>query len=204
MKPVLIRIFFLAVSSLAFYFNLGAQDWKFIKEKDGIKVYSRSEDSTTVKSFKGVADFNTTMEKMKRVIGRVESFEWWDENITEIKVLAYEEEKLIRYYLVYDVPWPLSDRDLVAEAIITNDPVTGVRKVRASAISGVVPENPDLVRITYYWQQWVMEPQPNGPIHVTLEGSIDPGGSIPTWLVNMVITDTPLNVITKARQVVEK
>lgn len=203
MRQVLIRLVLLSMSSMAFYFNLNAQDWKFIKEKDGIKVYSRDQDSTNVKSFKGIADFNTTMEKMKKVIGRIESFDWWDESITEIKVLAYEEEKMIRYYLVYDVPWPLSDRDLCAEAIITNDPVTGVRKVRATALPGVVPEKKDMVRIQYYWQQWVMEPAENGIIHVTLEGSIDPGGSIPTWLVNMVITDTPLNVMTKARNVVE-
>jgi hypothetical protein len=203
MRQVLIRLILLSISAIAFYFNLNAQDWKFIKEKDGIKVYSRSQDSTNVKSFKGIADFNTTMEKMKKVIGRVESFDWWDESITEIKVLAYEEEKMIRYYLVYDVPWPLSDRDLCAEAIITNDPVTGIRKVRATALPGVIPEYPDLVRIQYYWQQWVMEPGENGIIHVTLEGSIDPGGNIPTWLVNMVITDTPLNVMTKARNVVE-
>jgi hypothetical protein len=205
MKPALIRIFFISiVFNLVFLFNLSAQDWTFVKERDGIKIYTRSEENTNIKSFRGEADLKTTMEKMRHVVGRTESFDWWDESIKEIKVLAYEEEKMIRYYLVYDLPWPLSDRDLCAEAIITNDTVTGIRTVRATALPGVVPDKSDKVRIKYYWQQWTMVPKENGIVHVTLEGSVDPGGAIPTWLINMIISDTPLNIITKLRNIVEK
>jgi len=181
-----------------------AQEWKFVKERDGIKIYTRSDENSEVKSFKGVADFQTTMEKMSRLIGRVESFEWWDEDVSEIKVLDYKEEEYIKYYVVYDVPWPLTDRDLCVNALITNDPLTGKRMVRATALEGAVPEKPDKVRIKNYWQQWSMEPMGNGLVHVVLEGTVDPAGHIPTWIVNMVITDTPLNIMTKARNVVEK
>ncbi|NTV82751.1 MAG: hypothetical protein HGA23_00445 [Bacteroidales bacterium] len=204
MSPKYIRIVFSLIITLFCIFNLSAQEWTFVKEKEGIKIYTRNEDSVAIKSFKGVADFKTNMDRMKKVIGRIESFEWWDEDVSEIKVLAYEEEKFIRYYLVYDVPWPLSDRDLCVEAIITNDPVTGIRTVRATPMEGVIPESPDNVRIKYYWQQWTMEPKGNGIVHVTLEGSVDPAGSIPAWIINMVITNTPLNVMTKARNEVEK
>jgi hypothetical protein len=182
---------------------LSAQEWTFIKEKDGIKIYTRSVEDNPVKSFKGVTDYKTDMSEMRKVIGRIESFDWWEEDITEIKVLAYEEEKLIRYYLVYDVPWPLSDRDLCVEATITNDSVTGARKVYSVSKPDLLPEKPDKVRIHYYWQQWVMEPAGEGLVHATLEGSVDPAGAIPTWIVNMVITDTPLNVMTKVREQVE-
>lgn len=205
MKKGLLQIILLTfILNLLNSFAVNAQEWKFAKENEGIKIYTRNEEGVAVKSFKGVADFRTTMDQMKKVIGRIDSFDWWDENVKDIQVLAYEEEKFIRYYLVYDVPWPLSDRDLCVEAIITNDPVTGKRTVKATPIEGLVPEKPDLVRIKYYWQQWVMEPVGNGLIHVELEGSVDPAGNIPSWIVNMAIANTPLNVMTKARNVVEK
>jgi hypothetical protein len=179
------------------------QDWEFQKERDGIKIYTRNQESNPVKSFRGEMDLKTNMDKMRTLIGSIESFDWWDKGIKEIKVLGYEKEKFIRYYLIYDVPWPLSDRDLCVEALVTNDSLTGRRVVRATPIFGLVPENPDLVRIKNYWQQWVMEPQANGMMHVILEGSVDPGGNIPAWLINMVITDTPLNVMRNVRQQVE-
>jgi hypothetical protein len=191
------------VQHFLFTGDLSGQPWVFQKERDGIKVYTRSEESNPVKSYKGEMDVHSTMEVMSDVIGNIKSFEWWDEGITEIKVLGFEKEKFIRYYLVYDVPWPFSDRDLCVESLITHDSLTGKRVVRASPLTGVIPEKPDLVRIINYWQQWSMQPLDNGMMHVILEGSVDPGGNIPVWIVNMVITDTPLNIMRKVREVVE-
>ena len=204
MKLNFLPVFFIAIIyHLAFTENLSAQDWNFIKERDGIKIYTRIEESTALKSFKGEADLKTDMEKISKVIEKIESYELWNDDISEIKVLGYEKDKYIRYYLVYDVQWPFEDRDLCVEALVTSDPVTGIRTIHATPLMGVVPEKPDMVRITNYWQEWKIEPAGNGIIHVTLEGSVDPGGSIPTWLINLVITDTPLKIIMQVQQQVE-
>jgi hypothetical protein len=196
-------ILLICLACLCFTGSTSAQDWNFIKEKDGIKIFTRNSEDNPVKSYKGEATLNTSMGKISMVIGRIESFEWWDDNISEINVLEYQEEVVIKYYLVYDVPWPLDDRDLCVESKITNDPKTGVRTVYAVPMPGVIPEKPGMVRITNYWQKWVMEPMENGKVHVVLEGSVDPGGVIPSWIVNMAITDTPLNIIRKVREKVE-
>ena len=204
MKPGF-YITFLIVNALNLLIGLdiSAQAWDFIKERDGIKIYTRSEENSPLKSFKGEVYLKTDMDKISKVIGKIESFDWWDDNIRDIKVLDYVEEKHIRYYLVYDVQWPFSDRDLCVEALITNDPVTGKRVVRATPLLNVVPESPDNVRIVNYWQQWTMEPEENGMIHLTLEGAVDPAGNIPSWLINLVITDTPLNIMKQVREQVE-
>lgn len=198
---ILILIF---INLLLIINNLTAQDWVFRKEKDSIRVYTRTEESNPVKSYRGEMDLHTSMAKISTVLGSIESFDWWDANLRDIKVLEYEKEKLIRYYLIYELPWPVTDRDLCVEARISNDPVTGKRTVHAVPIENVIPEKPDLVRIKNYWQDWTMQPTTKpGIIHVTLEGSVDPGGYIPAWLVNMVITDTPLNIMRKVREKVE-
>lgn len=204
MHRISFKIFFLIfINLLILRNNLTAQEWVFRKERDSIKVYTRTEEDNPVKSYRGEMDLYTSMAKISTVLGSIESFDWWDANIRDIKVLAYEKEKLIRYYLVYDLPWPVTDRDLCVEAKITFDPVTGKRIVHAIPLDGVIPEKPDMVRIKNYWQDWTMQPAAPGMIHVTLEGSVDPGGYIPAWLVNMVITDTPLNIMRKVREKVE-
>lgn len=177
-----------------------AQSWDFVKEKDGIKLYTRKETNSNLKSFKGVTVMHTQMDKLGSMIGNVENTSWWDENVKDLKVLSFEPGKFIRYYLVYHVPWPLTDRDLCVEAQIHIDPVTGIRTVTARPLANVIPEKPDLVRIKNYWQQWTLEPIDKNNIIVTLEGTVDPGGNIPTWLVNMVITETPLKVIRGVRE----
>lgn len=180
-----------------------AQEWTFVKERDGIKIYTRKEANSALKSFRGVTDLHTDMEKVCSLLGNAKNFDWWDKDITDIKVLNYELGKYIQYYLVYDVPWPLSDRDLVVDARITVDPVTGAETIMAKPLPNVVPEKPDLVRIKKYWQKWTVQTVSPGLVHITLEGFVDPGGSVPAWLYNMVITETPLKVIREVRKRVE-
>lgn len=174
---------------------LTAQNWDFIKEKDGIRIYTRKEPGKPLKSFRGVMDVHVPLDRIYNLIGNVKNVDWWDKNVKEIKVLYYEKEKRSQYYLVYDAPWPVTDRDLCAEAIITTDPVTGRRTVQAGPLKDVIPEKPDRVRIRDYRQSWLIDPKPNGDVHLVLEGYVDPGGSVPDWVYNMVITETPLKVM---------
>lgn len=179
---------------------LSGQSWDFIKEKDGIRLYTRKEANSNLKSFKGEATFQVKIEKVNGLLGNGKNFDWWSKDIREIRVLSMEENKWIRYYVIYDVPWPLSDRDLAAEARITTNPVTGERTVEAKPLLNAVPEKPDIVRIKKYIQKWTISPMENGYVHVVLEGTLDPAGSLPAWLINMVITETPYKVIRALRQ----
>ena len=191
--------FFLTISR-----DLCGQSWVFIKEKEGIRIYTRKDTSSPVKSFKGDVFLHAQMEKVYSLITNVKNFEWWDDDITEIKVLLYEKDKRVQYYLIYDVSWPIADRDLVVDSRISIDPVTGVRAIEARSLLNVIPEKPDLVRIKNYWQKWTLIPMEPGVVHVILEGFVDPGGSVPAWLYNMVFTETPLKAIRSVQTHVAK
>jgi len=184
-------------------FDLSAQSWKFIKEQDGIKLFTRKEDGSSLKSFKGIMDVTSTMDKVCNLIGNVKNHDWWDENLREIKVLTYEKDKYFQYYLIYKVPWPFTDRDLCVETHVTTDPLTGRRVMTATPLNNVVPEKPDLIRIKNYWQKWTIQPMGNGVIRLTLEGFVDPAGNVPSWLYNMVIVETPLKVMRRVKRYVQ-
>jgi len=184
--------------------GLRAQAWEFIKEKDGIKISTRKADNSSFKCFKGETVFHTTMAKLSMYIGNVNNVNWWDKNVREIRVLSSEPEKYMKYYLVYHVSWPLNDRDLCVEARITVDPVTGEKVVSAKPLLDVVPEREGVVRIRNYWQKWTLKPTGNNTVSAVLEGFVDPGGNVPSWLYNMVIVDTPLKVMRGIKTLVEE
>jgi len=177
-----------------------AQPWNFVKENDGIKIYTRIESNNSLKSFKGEVIFHATMEKVCSLLGNTKNTDWWDKGISNIKELDFEENKFVQYYLIYKMPWPLTSRDLVAETRITTDPVSGDHSFTARPLANTVPEKPNLVRIRNYRQTWIVQPMEKGNVHVTLEGFIDPGGNIPTWVYNMVVAETPLKAIRSLRE----
>ena len=180
--------------------DIYGQSWNFVKEKDGIKIFTRKELNSSLKSFKGETTFRADINKLSLILGSAKHLDWWDKDISEIKVLTYEENKFTQFYLVYNAPWPLSNRDLVVEARISTDPATGARIIFSKPLLNVVPEKPRLVRIKKYWQKWTVQPMDKGNVHVTLEGFVDPGGNVPAWLYNMVVTETPLKVIRAVRE----
>jgi hypothetical protein len=101
------------------------QSWNFIKEKDGIKIYNRSEPNTNLKSYRGEADFKTDLNKICSRLGNLDNLDWWDDDIKEVTILHHERDKLIHYYVVYGAPWPVTDRDLCVQVHITKDAEAG-------------------------------------------------------------------------------
>ena len=198
MSRTLIQLIFI----LSLSFPLGkiiAQDWEFAKEKDGIKVYTRYENESRYKSFKGETDVQADIAEVSALIEDVKNFDRWDADVSEIRVLKHEQGKMIRYYVVYDVPWPFKDRDLCVEADITTDKASGSQLIQARSVPDIVPLNDDMVRIVDYRQEWIIQPEKNGYIRLIVEGFADPAGDIPAWIVNMAITDTPLNMLSSIR-----
>jgi hypothetical protein len=196
-----ITAFFL---TLLFSCSVAAQSWDFIKEKDGIKIYTCKEEGKSLKSYKGVANINAPAEKVFALIEDVNNTDWWDKNFRQIKVLLYEKNKRAQYYLVYDLPWPVIDRDLCVDVTVVSDSVTGVSRISAAPLPGLIPERQDMIRIKDYRQTWTVSPAGKEWAHVVLEGYVDPAGSIPDWIANMLIVDSPINVISGIKQRLEK
>lgn len=179
-----------------------AQSWDFNKEKDGIKIYTRVETGKLLKSYKAVADINVPAEKIFALMEDINNTDWWDKKLTSIKVLLYEKDKRARYYLVYDLPWPVTDRDLCVDVTITTDQMNGERKINAVALNGIIPERTDMVRIKDYRQIWTIIPSGKEMTHIVLEGFVDPAGTIPKWISNMLIIESPLKAISGLKEAV--
>jgi hypothetical protein len=180
--------------------SLAAQSWNFIKEQDGIKIYTRQEAGKSLKAYKGTTVINAPAEKVFTLIEDVNHTEWWDKNLTQINVMAYEKNKRARYYLVYDTPWPVANRDLCVEVTVSMDPENRIYSVSATSLTGVIPEQKDLVRIKDYRQTWTVSSAGENSSNIVLEGYLDPVGHIPVWISKMLIIQTPFNSILGVRK----
>jgi hypothetical protein len=177
-----------------------AQSWDLVKEKDGIKLYTCKEQGNSLKSFRGVAEIKAPLEKVFALAENIYNNDWWGDNISRIDVLQYDKNKLARYYLVYDLSWPVTDRDLCVDISVSIDSLAGIYYIKSTSNPAAMPENPDLVRIKEFRQSWTIAPGGEGLTHVILEGYADPAGNIPDWIINMAIIDTPFHVITEVRK----
>jgi hypothetical protein len=177
-----------------------SQDWIFEKEKDGIRICTRPEPGSKFIAFKGETEVKADITEVIAIIEDVEQFDEWDKDVKEIKVLEHQPGKMLKYYVVYDLTWPIQDRDLCIEAVFAMDTNNGNTLLVSSSIPEAMPANEDFIRISDYWQRWILEQKENGIIHITIEGFADPAGDIPAWIANLAITDSPLNMLREIRE----
>ncbi|MBL0234061.1 MAG: hypothetical protein IPQ08_10370 [Chitinophagaceae bacterium] len=161
-----------------------SQNWKLEKDKDNIKVYTADSKNNSFKLVKVEATIPGTYAKLISVLTNVDEFSKWiyHNKFCRLikKITAYD----FIYYSEIEMPWPVSNRDVLIHLQIKTDSLPHFMTVTGRAEKGIIPEIPTKVRVPLYIANWkVTAPAPNKlQISYTLE--LDPGGSLPAWVVN--------------------
>lgn len=178
------------------------EDWELAKNKGGVKVYTRQPDGKTIKEFKAVMQIKTTIDQLVNLLENVEDYTDWQSSLSDsytIKKLSSSERYI---YYALDLPWPLSDRDVV----------THFKKIKYKSEKVVfllnskpdyIKTKTDFVRIRDAQGSWSLTPLSNGYIQVVYRSYGDPAGNIPSSIVNSFIVDGPhetlLNMAAKCK-----
>ena len=175
--------------------NLNAQtDWELKKEEDGIKVYLREVEGSKIQEYKAEAILKGKVSSYIAVMKDVNSYAELYEHTKEVRLIN-ENDTFHVHYLVTDTPWPVKDRDAVYSSTYSQHYDTKLVRIDMKIETGYVDENDDYVRMEKadgYWLFYQIEPN---KVEITYQMHAEPGGSIPNWVINMFLVDTPLEDI---------
>lgn len=182
-----------------------AQDsWKLKTESNGIKIYMRSVPNSAVKALKVECNINASATQLVAVILDLDACdEWVYHSKSNILIKRVSPAELF-YYSEVEVPWPAENRDFIAHLIVSQNSKTKVVTVDAPCDPDMLPKKKDIVRIPRSSGRWVITPVGKNLLHIEYELAVDPGGSIPAWLINMFATKGPLETFRKLKQQVLK
>jgi hypothetical protein len=107
----------------------------------------------------------------------------------------------IVYYTQSHLPWPIKDRDLVVQLNIM--PSGAVLNIQAKSLPDYLPMKSEYIRVPYSLATWKVTDEPNNKLKVDYTFSVDPGGSIPSWLVNATLTIGPYNSFAKLKEILK-
>jgi hypothetical protein len=161
------------------------------RDKDGVKVYTCKSDYDKFKSLK--AEFvleNTSIEKLEAFLRDVSNYPTWQYNMTEAKVLAWKDANELIYRSVIDAPWPLEDRELIMR-FWSDDNQGDYVYFYMENTSFDYPIDEELIRVPFMKGQWRVKRTMNNSLYVEYFLRIDPGGTVPAWLVNIAMADGP-------------
>lgn len=206
-KLIIAKIYFcLVVMVLLFSNGLQAQDseWKFKKEKEGIKVYLREIANSNIKELKMTTTMDASLSTLISALDDVEMYKEWVYRCADAKILKVINESEMIYYTKTDFPWPLSDRDVVTKATLSQDSVTKVITSFTKVYPNYFEEIDGVVRIPELEITWMFTPLSNGKVHLDYLLSSDPGGHIPAWAINLGIDQGPAQSIINFKKMLKK
>ncbi len=180
------------------------QDWKLKMDKDGIKVYARPLFDSDIKELKLECTVNATLSQLVAVLLDIKTSDEWVYSTKSVTLLKQVSPSELYYHSEVAVPWPVSNRDFIAHIMVTQDPRTRVVTVNAPTLPDYIPHKPNIVRVPRATGKWVIIPVTKKSVKIEYTLMVDPGGSIPAWLINMFATKGPYESVDAMRKHVQK
>lgn len=187
------KIVFLAafIISAAFGRASGQENWKLKSNEDGVAIYLRSLPDSKFKAIKVECEVNSSLSQLVAVLLDVNTAPEWVYSTKSCVLLKQVSPAELYYYSEVTIPWPASNRDFIAHLITVQDPQTKVVTVYGPTVPDLVPVKKDIVRVRESEGKWVLTPVGHHTVKIVYTLHVDPGGSIPAWLVNMFATKGP-------------
>jgi hypothetical protein len=199
------KIFFIAVLMiLKLLPALGQSEWTLRAEKDGIKVYSILMPDSKIKAIKVIGDFNAAPGQVVALLMDVNTSPQWVYHLKSSWIIKQVSPGELYYYAEVNLPWPAANRDFVAHLTVIQNPDTKAVTIDGPAVPGFVPIKKGVVRIDNSVGKWIITPLEEGWIQVEYSIHVDPGGSLPSWLVNMFATEAPMRIFKNMRVQLQK
>lgn len=181
----------------------GEPAWNFVNERPGIKVYTRTPINSSIKELRILVDLEGDIDTLMKVVYDASNFGTWVYKCADSEIVPAPEGYSSAYAATSDFPFPMSDRELVAVSHQWYDD-EGRLHARSISAPDAIPLKPGIVRIKSYEANWVIEKIAENKIHIDYTSSVDPGGQIPTWVINLAITAGPIKTFEKLIKQVKK
>jgi START domain len=183
----------------------GQLDCVLKKEKDNLRVYSCPSKKTNLNTIKTELILEgVTLDRLYEFLWDVENYVNWQYNTIETSILKKKSSSSMIYRTVVEAPWPLSNRELFTEIESDYDRIGKTLKIITRNVDYEFPDNEDLVRVPFSVGVWDAAILHNSTLKIVYTLTIDPGGSVPSWLLNMAIAEGPFVSFTNLKESLTK
>jgi hypothetical protein len=178
--------------------------WTLKKDNDGVKIYTADYKNSKIKALKVECEFDATPTAVTAAVMDIKNSKQWIYSTETAYVVKRVSPSDIYYYTLIKMPLTVSNRDYVGHLVVHQDPKSKVVTINGSCVAGFVPKKDKTVRVLNSPARWVLTPEGTNRVKVVYILHADPGGSIPSGLVNMFATKAPSETFQKLKAELQK
>jgi len=177
------------------YFQRHFDGWELSKEESGVKLYTKMDQETGIKSIRGEGIVNAPAKKIMETALNVSEHTQWDNTMEEGKLVESKNDYHVIYNVLKRIGF-LTKRDVLTVFSSFHEKDGTIYAVGTSIDNLKQQENPMFVRANVRMAGWVLKPLEEDPnsTHVTYILNCDPKGMIPKSLINWFSEQQGMNV----------
>lgn len=170
------------------------------EDKD-IKVFTRTVGDSPLKEFKGVTNIKADVNAFVALLKDNTVATQWMHNVIEFTVVDTPSDVESLVYTVNHAPWPVTNRDAYIRSIMSADENSVVTSTIIGEATYAEP-NDDYIRMPELLGAWTFTPKEDGMVEVVYQVHANPGGSLPDWLVNSIVVETPMETLENLQEII--
>ena len=167
--------------------------WRLVKQQKGIDVFVKSIPESPLNAVKATKVVNCSIASAVAVILDVENHSKWMYQNKKAVSLKQINDTSWYYYAQTKVPWPAQNRDYVSKIVMQRGDHSII--ITGKGIPDFIPENENCVRLPYSLSKWIMTPLEDNKTFIDLYLSVDVGGTVPPWIINLFIAYGPYQTL---------
>jgi START domain len=175
------------------------------KQAEGIKVYTCKTELERFRTLK--AEFvikNTSIVELRNFLLHINNYPTWQYNTIHSEVIQRISDNEIQYVSDIDAPWPVEDRETVIDLKISGEPSQQQMHIEMHTFQSERAVKEGFIRVPFMYGQWNVKRVNDNSLQVEYILQIDPGGSIPAWLVNLAMAEGPYISFKNLKKQLEK
>jgi len=178
-------------------------NWAKVTDRNNIQVYERPMANSPVKEFIGITMVDARMEVAGMVLNDVASFQEWMPGCIESDILKrFEEFNYIVKY-VYNMPWPVNNKEVIMKATTTLDWNPGKIIVDLQSIDDY-PKPNSVERFKHFSGKWIFQYENRNKTKVTFLMHFDPDVQANPGIINAIANNYPYDAFVGLKRMVKK
>ncbi|GAB2497970.1 START domain-containing protein [Algoriphagus taiwanensis] len=193
----------LTIALLTFFtFPFGTQqkDCELRKSAEGIEVYTCKMEDSKINSIQSSFTVSTSIEALSEALFDLDNFHKWQYKIRKTEMLKRISSEEFVYRAELQTPWPVSNRDLILQVKMSKGSKPNEYHFSAIGRPGFIPPRDGFVRVPLSEAHWYIQVVDDHHIEIKHSILIDPGGSIPAWLMNLSLAEGPFETFKSLRE----
>jgi ribosome-associated toxin RatA of RatAB toxin-antitoxin module len=177
--------------------NIYAQ-WKPVLEREHISVYTK-EKTAAGYHYKAETVYSVPFDTLYGFLLDFNKYPEWINYCSSISVLKEEKDSIYTIYSWFDFPWPIRNRDIVADFNIKVNKEKTKIQVFSNCSDIPFPIPSGTIRITGFYEYFSIEKISGDQTKFSIQGSYMPSGYFPEFLAHKMLKWGPYDTLARIR-----